>query len=747
MNDVLITVVQQGAVEITAGPQASSVVSLTNIGPTVAVQDEGIVVVGAPTAINFTGAGVTATNVGGVATVNVPNVGTVTSVALAVPAGFSVTGSPVTASGTLTISYGTGFQGYTAAESVKLAGIATGATANATDAALRDRATHTGTQPHTTITGLGTAATQPISAFEPAGAVAAHVAAADPHPQYLTPAEASAAYAAATHTHDASAIVSGTIDPARLPVFPSTVQIVAATIAGLTAGEQAQIGDGSLVTTTDGRRWIYTGAGSKTDESSYIVLADVTPEWGAISGRPTTLAGYGITDAAPAVHGHAIAQVTGLQVALDAKLDDAQATPAGLALLGAADAAAQRTAIGLGTAATADSTAFEVAGAVTAHVAAADPHPQYLTPAEGNAAYAAASHTHTASQISDSTGTGRALITAADAAAGRTALGLGTASTQNTGTSGATVPLLNGANTWGGVQTFSSTITYGGITQAVVQAGARPHQQMVWNQAAGRAEALDTAILHGDWNTAVENGWWVAPGALNAPIQGVWLIGHVIRHDANWITQEVWDFTLGTTTPRYRRHLQNGVWSAWASEHPIGATNRFNPTTSDVQFAASTVAGAFGGGHVQRDGSVWTGMWTQSDSTMRFGIGGSGGLTERALLNAEGWEDGRGNLRDVPLNIQNINYTITTSDRGRKIIKSDDTARIYTIPSGLPQGMTLAIRNKTGVSNITISPASGVTLLIAGSGGSATRTIAPWGEALLHCEGVNEWVISGVGVS
>jgi hypothetical protein len=41
----------------------------------------------------------------------------------------------------------------------KLAGIATGATANATDAQLRDRSTHTGTQAVGTITGLGTAAT------------------------------------------------------------------------------------------------------------------------------------------------------------------------------------------------------------------------------------------------------------------------------------------------------------------------------------------------------------------------------------------------------------------------------------------------------------------------------------------------------------------------------------------------------------------------------------------------------------
>lgn len=45
----------------------------------------------------------------------------------------------------------------TAAERTKLAGIADAATANASDAALRDRATHTGTQAISTVTGLQTA--------------------------------------------------------------------------------------------------------------------------------------------------------------------------------------------------------------------------------------------------------------------------------------------------------------------------------------------------------------------------------------------------------------------------------------------------------------------------------------------------------------------------------------------------------------------------------------------------------------
>ena len=46
---------------------------------------------------------------------------------------------------------------------------------------------------------------------------------------------------------------------------------------------------------------------------------------------------------------------------------------------------------------------------------------------------------------------------ATTAAGARSNLGLGTAATQNTGTSGATVPLLNGTNTWSGVQTFTAT--------------------------------------------------------------------------------------------------------------------------------------------------------------------------------------------------------------------------------------------------------------------------------------------------
>ena len=60
------------------------------------------------------------------------NTGTVTSVAATVPTGFSISGSPITSSGTLAVTYAAGYQGYTTTESAKLSGIEAGATADQT---------------------------------------------------------------------------------------------------------------------------------------------------------------------------------------------------------------------------------------------------------------------------------------------------------------------------------------------------------------------------------------------------------------------------------------------------------------------------------------------------------------------------------------------------------------------------------------------------------------------------------------
>lgn len=48
-------------------------------------------------------------------------------------------------------------------------------------------------------------------------------------------------------------------------------------------------------------------------------LLSVSFTWTNLGGKPTTLAGFGITDAAALIHTHAISDVTGLQTAIDGK--------------------------------------------------------------------------------------------------------------------------------------------------------------------------------------------------------------------------------------------------------------------------------------------------------------------------------------------------------------------------------------------------------------------------------------------
>jgi hypothetical protein len=65
-----------------------------------------------------------------------------------------------------------------------------------------------------------------------------------------------------------------------------------------------------------------------------------------------------------------------------------------------------------------------------------------------------------------------ALVPSCGTVAAANVTGLGTAATVNTGTSGATIPLLNGANTWGATQLFNGTFLMEDGGTATYPAGA-----------------------------------------------------------------------------------------------------------------------------------------------------------------------------------------------------------------------------------------------------------------------------------
>lgn len=177
-------------------------------------------------------------------------------------------------------------------------------------------------------------------------------------------------------------------------------------------------------------------------------------------------------------HVHAVADVTGLQTALDGK-QTLDATLTGLAGLDSTAGLVEQTG--------ADAFTKRAIGAAAAT--------SVLTRADGDGRYALTVHTHViadvtglqaaldgkqpldseltalagltsaadrlpyftgagAASLATFTAFGRSLVGDADAAAARATLSLGTAATQNTGTSGTVIPLLDGANTWSGQQIF-----------------------------------------------------------------------------------------------------------------------------------------------------------------------------------------------------------------------------------------------------------------------------------------------------
>lgn len=94
----------------------------------------------------------------------------------------------------------------------------------------------------------------------------------------------------------------------------------------------------------------------------------------------------------------------------------------------------------------------------------------------------------------------------------RTALGLGTAATVATGTSGATIPLLNGANTFSGATIFSSTVTpTGGIVGVTGASNASAGQvgEYIFSQIlAGSAVSTTTGAVTNVTSISLTAGDW-----------------------------------------------------------------------------------------------------------------------------------------------------------------------------------------------------------------------------------------------
>jgi len=103
-------------------------------------------------------------------------------------------------------------------------------------------------------------------------------------------------------------------------------------------------------------------------------------------------------------------------------------------------------------------------------------------------------------------------------------------------------------------------------------------------------------------------------------------------------------------------------------------------------------------------------------------------------------------LLDVPGVTKSAAYTLALTERG----KSVDTSANVTVPDNatvpFPVGSTVVVTNTSG-SNISVLAAAGVTLRLAGTASTGTRTLAGYGQATLRKIASDTWISSGMGLS
>lgn len=146
--------------------------------------------------------------------------------------------------------------------------------------------------------------------------------------------QASGSYAAATHTHSAADITSGTLGIARIPTGTTSATVCIGNDSRLsnartpTAHSHAIADVTGLQTALDGKQ----ASGSYAAAVHAHVIGDVTGLQTALDGKQAA-GSY-----AAATHTHTIANVTGLQAALDAKATPADISAAVAAVVDAAPA-------------------------------------------------------------------------------------------------------------------------------------------------------------------------------------------------------------------------------------------------------------------------------------------------------------------------------------------------------------------------------------------------------------------------
>jgi hypothetical protein len=108
--------------------------------------------------------------------------------------------------------------------------------------------------------------------------------------------------------------------------------------------------------------------------------------------------------------------------------------------------------------------------------------------------------------------------------------------------------------------------------------------------------------------------------------------------------------------------------------------------------------------------------------------------------------DGIGNVRSIAIRNTATSYVLTAADNGQMVSITTGSVTVNTGVFASPFGQTVSVYNNA-VTSMSILAGAGVTLRLAGTLSTGTRTLARYGVATMICVASNTFVVSGAGLS
>jgi hypothetical protein len=124
----------------------------------------------------------------------------------------------------------------------------------------------------------------------------------------------------------------------------------------------------------------------------------------------------------------------------------------------------------------------------------------------------------------------------------------------------------------------------------------------------------------------------------------------------------------------------------------------------------------------------------------------AGSITTGAITSTGTVSDRYGSLRSIPLNTQSSAYILTANDNGNLVSITTGNVTVNAGVFSSPYGQAISVFNNSANVMYVVQGTS-VTLRLAGTAATGTRSLARYGVASLICVAANTFVISGAGIS